>query len=45
MDLELIIAYGIVSSMLLFIVIYSVYSLISGTINEIEDDNYDEKVN
>jgi len=46
MDLELIIAYGIVSSMLLFIVIYSVFSLISDTINHIEEhDDYDEKTN
>lgn len=46
MDLELIIAYAIVSSMLLFIVIYSVFHLISDTLNTIEKhDDYDEKTN
>lgn len=46
MELELIIAYAIVSSMLLFILIYSVIHLINDTINTIEEhDDYDEKTN
>jgi hypothetical protein len=46
MDLELFIAYAIVTSMLLFILIYSVIHLISDTINTIDEhDDYDEKSN
>lgn len=43
LDLELIIAYAIVSSMLLFILIYSLYHLISDMFTK--DEDYDEKTN
>lgn len=43
LDFELIIAYAITSSMLLFILIYSLYHLISDMFTK--DEDYDEKTN
>lgn len=43
LDLELIIAYTIVTSMLLFILIYSLYHLINDMFTK--DEDYDEKTN
>lgn len=46
MDLELIIAYIIVSSMLLFILTYSIYHILNDMFTKNNNyDDYDEKTN